>query len=361
MIRRLVLGLIGTWSMAQVHAQDAVSCEQGYGRALGLYESADLRSESLQLLDSLCNVCREDRDQMQRILFLKAVIEAQNDSIRAMRRTMERLFRNDRRYVLKPYDPLIVRLPVKEEIYNAYERLAGSRDVGPGQLRKDHGRWRAGVSVAVQRVSLRLGPEVQVFTEDEPPVWEARNGWEAGLQMEWDVVPNLALRASAAWSVLEFAARSPTLSYIERVTYMPVCLGVKKMFWLGDLPWVPHLLADISAASLVRADAEIARSGDGLRFLQPRSLDRAGERSPQVVWVGGAAGVGRKLGDVVVGVEVRYRRALQRHTVMADTYSESELLTNYYWVDRETWMDQWGANLSLQYVLRYHARNRIHS
>ena len=122
-------------------AQDATSCEQAYGRAYTLYDQDGRLNEVWTLLDGLCSECRKDKDQLQRIVFLKAVIEARNDSIKAMRRSVEQLFRNDRGYVLKPYDPIIVGLPVKEEIFTTYEQLSGSRGAGPGQLRKDHGQW----------------------------------------------------------------------------------------------------------------------------------------------------------------------------------------------------------------------------
>lgn len=339
--------------------EDAVSCEQSYENALGLYQD-DRRFESLGILDSLVGECRQDKDQQQRILFLKAVIEARNDSVKAMRSTMERLFRNDRRYVLKPYDPLIDQLPVKEEIFNTYEGLMGGRGKGPGKLRKDHGQWRLGICFAVQRALLEMGTIRPVFAGDQPPEYNGRYGWEAGANMEWDVLPNLAVRASAAWSVADYEATSPTVNYTERLSTVPMSIGLKKMFWLGDLPVVPYVVAEGTYAPLVSADAEIARSGDGLRYLDAKSLDRAAQRAPEQFAVSGAVGVGRKFGSTVFYIEGRYRHALGTINVDGGIYTESELLTNYYWLDRVTTMHGVSLNMGLQFVLRYHRQNRIY-
>ncbi len=358
--RSLPIILLFALGLGRVHAQEAsVGCEQAYGVAKELYDAGRL-FESLRRLDSLVPECREDKDQQQRILFLKAVIEAQNDSVKAMRRSMEQLFRNDRRYVLKPYDPLIVQLPAKTEIFDTYERLLGSRSVGPGLLRKDHGQWRAGISFAAQRALLDLGPARPVFEGDQLPTYDGGYGWEAGLNMEWDVRPNLAVRGAITWSVLDLDASSPSVSYKERVSTVPVVIGLKKMFWLGGLPWVPYVVAEGTYAPVVAVDAEIARSGDGLRFLAPKSLDRKGQREGEQIYAGGALGLGRKLGNVVIYFEVRYRHALKGLTKEDTDYAESGLLTNYYWLDRSTTMHSAGLVLGAQYVLRYHRNNRIY-
>lgn len=360
MARLHLLTLLTVFPIIALRAQEDVgSCEQQYMIALGSYE-ADNRLESLRILDSLVHECRQDKDQQQRILFLKAVIEASNDSIPAMRRTMERLFRNDRHYVLKPYDPLIDRLPVKSEIFNTYEGLMGSHDKGPGKLRKDHGQWRAGVFGAPQRTLLEMGAARPVFAGDEEPEYEGGYGWEAGVNMEWDVLPNLALRASATWSVADYEATSSTVTYSERISSAPISLGVKKMFWIGDLPLVPYVVAEGTYAPLISADAEIARSGDGLRYLDAKSLDRAAQRASEQFAVGGAVGVGRKFGNTVFYFEGRYRHALASINVDGAVYTESELLTNYYWLDRATTMHGLSLNIGLQFVLRYHRQNRIY-
>jgi hypothetical protein len=351
--------LVAAPSLVARAQEDAVSCEQSYGIALGLYQD-DRRFESLHILDSLVKECHEDPDQQQRILFLKAVIEARNDSVKAMRRTMEQLFRNDRHYVLKPYDPLIDQLPVKEEIFNTYERLMGSRDKGPGQLRKDHGQWRVGVYGAAQRALLEMGEPRPVFADDLAPDYEGGYGWEAGANMEWDVLPNLAVRAAAAWSVVDYDATSPTITYKERISMVPISIGVKKMFWLGDRAWVPYVLAEGSYAPLISAEADIARSGDGLRYLQPKSLDRGSQRASEQFSAGGAIGVGRKLGSTILYIEGRYRHALGTINLDDATYTESELLTNYYWLDRTTTLHSMSLNIGVQYVLRYHRQNRIY-
>lgn len=341
-------------------AQEGVTgCEQAYGNAKALYDDGRL-FESLHLLDSLVPQCREDKDQQQRILFLKAVIEAQNDSVKAMRRTMEALFRNDRRYVLKPYDPLIVQLPAKAEIFSAYEQLHGGRGLGTGLLGRDHGQWRAGVHAAVQRSALELGPEQNVFDEDPQPSYEGRYGWQAGADMRWDVIPNLAVRASAGWSVMDYSASSDVISYRERVSEVPVSLGVEKKFWIGEQPWVPHVFVEGTWSSVVSCEVDIARSGDGLRYLQPKSLDRSAERRSTQASIGGGVGVGRKLGHTVVILEGGYRHALRTLTLPDVTYTETELLTNYYWLDRSVTLSAFSVTLGVQYVLKYHRYNRVH-
>ena len=358
-LRNLFRILLVIAPLGVLRAQDDVSCEQAYGNAKALYDDGRL-FESLRVLDSLMPACRQDRDQQARVLFLKAVIEAQNDSVKAMRRTMEQLFRNDRHYVLKPYDPLIVQLPQKTEIFDTYERLLGGRGAGPGLLRKDHGQWRAGVFGSGQSAVLEMGEARPVFEGDSIPEYKGGYGWEAGATMEWDVVPNLAVRASIAWSVLDYNATSPTINYKERVSMVPLSLGVKKMFWVGEQSLVPYVVGEFTFAPVVSAAAEIARSGDGLRFLSPRSLGREGEREADQLAVGGAVGVGRRLGNVVLYVEGRYRHALGPFTRDGATYTESELLTNYYWLDRPTTLHGLGVNVGVQYVLKYHRQNRIY-
>ena len=338
---------------------DVVGCQQSYETALGFYQD-DRRYESLRILDSLVGQCRADKDQQQRILFLKAVIEARNDSIKAMRRTMEQLFRHDRHYVLKPYDPLIDQLPVKDDIYDTYEALVGSRSYGPGKLRKDHGQWRIGVFGAGHRAVLDLGPARPVLAGDGIPAYEGGYGWEAGASMEWDILPNLAVRASAAYGVVDYGATSPTISYTERLSLVPLSAGLKKMFWIGDHSVVPYVAVEGTFAPLIGADAEIARSGDGLRYLAPKSLDRSAQRAPEQFAACGVIGMGRKLGNTVVFIEGRYRHALQRLTVDGATYAESELLTNYYWLDRKTTLHTISVAVGMQFVLRYHRHNRIY-
>lgn len=359
MRRAFICLLLATAPLVVLRAQSEVGCEQAYGMAKGLYDDGRL-FESLHVLDSLVPLCGEDKDQEQRILFLKAVIEAQNDSVKAMRRTMERLFRNDRHYVLKPYDPLIVQLPAKAEIFDTYERLVGGRGSGPGLLRKDQGLWRAGVFASGQRAVLDMGTARPVFEGDALPDYTGGYGWEAGGVMERDVVPNLAVRASVAWSLLDYKAEGPSIRYKERVTMVPISLGVKKMFWLGDLPFVPYVLVEATCAPVVSVEADIARSGDGLRFLAPRSLRRDGDRESRQLALGGVVGVGRRFGNVVLYAEARYRRALGTFTREGATYVESELLTNYYWLDRPTTIHGVGIGIGAQYVLRYHKQNRIY-
>ncbi|MBK7268016.1 MAG: hypothetical protein IPI07_00350 [Flavobacteriales bacterium] len=110
---------------------------------------------------------------------------------------------------------------------------------------------------------------------------------------------------------------------------------------------------------LRNATADIERTGDGLRFLAPKSVERASERKTEQIAVGGGLGVGYKVGHVVLFVEGHYRYALDRITKDEPTYTESELLTNYYWVDGKFSLSGGGVAIGLQYVLRYHPNNRI--
>ncbi len=358
-IMRLSLVLLVTGPGLCHAQQEAVNYDQVYGTALGLYEDERLL-ESLDLLDSLAGVRTEDRQQHQQVLFLKAVIEARMDSIAAMRRSIERLFRNDRRYVLRPYDPLIAKIPVKEEIYNTYERLVGGPTEGPGLLKKDHGQWRAGVHGTVQRSMVELGPEQEVFEGDPQPSYEGRYAWQAGVDMRWDVIPNLAVRASAGWSVMDYAATSDVMNYRERVSQVPLSLGLEKKFWIGDQPWVPHVFVDGTWSSVVSCEVDIARSGDGLRYLHPMSLDRSAERRTTQASIGGGIGVGRKLGHTVLIIEGGYQHALQTITLPDGGYTESEVLTNFYWLDRSVSLHAFTVSLGVQYVLKYHRQNRIY-
>lgn len=339
-------------------AQDAVSCEEAYNIAVGLYAD-DRLVEGLHLLDSLTLTCTQDRGQMARVLFLKAVIEARNDSVKAMRSSMERLFRNDRRYVLSPYDPLIVKIPQKERIFDTYEGLIGARGKGPGLLRKDHGQWRAGFHAGIQRSVLDLGPEEKVFEDDPLPAYESRYGWQAGADMRWDLIPNLAVRASAGWSVMDYEATSSVINYRERVSLVPISLGLEKKFWIGEQAWVPHVFLEGTWSGVISCDVDIARSGDGLRYLPPKSLDRSAERRSSQASIDGGIGVGRKLGHTVLVLEARYQHAFRSLTLEDVRYTETELLTNYYWLDRSVTLHALSVTLGVQYVLKYHRQNRI--
>lgn len=360
MLRPMILVLaVLTLPIRSMAQGDATSCEQAYGNAKALYDDGRLPQSLLQL-DSLCISCRKDKDQLQRILFLRALIEARNDATDAMRSSFEQLFRNDRRYVLKPYDPLIVGQAVKEDMYATYEKLAGSRDVGPGQLRKDHGQWRVGLYGQGHQSLLDVGTVSKIFEGDALPKYTGLNGWEAGVIMEWDVIPNLALRVSGGWSVWSYEAKSSTVRYKENLTIVPVSLGLKKMFWIKDSPWVPYLVAEGIYGQVLNADATIERSGDGLRFLAPKTVDRVDERTAEQLWVAGAVGVGYKVNSVILSVEGHYRYALSDLTKEDAGYTESELLTNYYWVDDPLTLSGMGVTVGIQYVLRYHSKNRIY-
>ena len=68
----------------------------------------------------------------------------------------------------------------------------------------------------------------------------------------------------------------------------------------------------------------------------------------------------RRANKMLTRAEARYRRALGTFTREGATYVESELLTNYYWLDRPTTIHSLGISIGAQYVLRYHKQNRIY-
>ena len=338
---------------------DATSCEHDYGTARALYDDGRL-NESVKLLDSLLLTCGKDKDQLQRILFLKAVIDARNDSIADMRRGLEQLFRNDRNYTLKPYDPLIVGLNIKEQLYSNYELLAGSRELGPGRLQKDQGLLRAGVLGGVVLPRLDVTTDRVLHEEDGTYSYEVLPGWEAGALLEWDVIPNLALRFSGTYGTARYRARNKSIQYEEQLTSTALSFGIKKMFWLKDSPWVPYVIASGSFMYLLSAQADIERSGDGVKFLDIKSLDRIGEREQEQYLGSGAIGLSRKVGHVVLFVEGRYDHAFTSLTRADAPYSSGELLVQYYHVDNDITMSRIAATAGVQYVVRYHSSNRIY-
>lgn len=333
--------------------------ELAYQRAEALYRE-DL-SKALALLDSLADLRAGDRDQRERTLFLKAITEAQLDSIKAMRRSVEGLFRNHRSYVMKPYDPLLVTLPVKEEVYGTYLGLVGGREVGVGMLQKDHGRWRGGLRGGIILPRLHQNTDRQVFDADGTYTYVTPPGWEALATMEYEIIPNIAVSLMAGYSEVRYRSSNKAVRYDERLVLLPVSLGLHKSFWLAPRSaWVPYLHAGATHAWISTADATIERAGDGIRLLGSTTRDRSMERERSQWRLFGAAGLSRKVGHTVLFVEGRYDHALTDLTRAGAAYTDEELLIRYYHVDNELALSQLLISAGFQYVIRYHRTNRIH-
>ncbi|MBK6371520.1 MAG: hypothetical protein IPF64_17375 [Flavobacteriales bacterium] len=126
---------------------------------------------------------------MARVLFLR-VDRSAVDSVAAMRRDVELLFRQRPELLLKPYDPLLIEFPQpRDAVFTTYQQLFGSREAGPGLLRKDHGRFRAGFLGGVVTPQLEVTTDRTVFAEDGPFSLDATVGWNAGAIVECDVFP----------------------------------------------------------------------------------------------------------------------------------------------------------------------------
>jgi hypothetical protein len=359
MRRLLILGAIGLSLSAPIQAQEASSCEHLYQEALRLYQDAQL-SVADQLADSLSRRCTHDRDQMARILFLRALIAARTDSIEAMRRDLEQLFRNDRNHVIKPYDPLLLAIPQRDELYTEYQLLFGSPETGPGELRKDHGRMRVGIMTALVLPQLEIATDRIVLQEDGPFVLEPDQGWTASTLLEYDVLPNWALRISGGIGALGYSARNRSVRYQEKISTFDLTMGIRKSFWLNKPRWVPFLFAGAGLGVLRSATADVERSGDGVRLLGPLSTDRTTERE-QLQYRGIAgAGLAYKVGHTVLSLEGRYELGLTDHTLQQAPYTESELLLLYYYVDNDLRFSTISVAFGIQYIIRYHKRNRIH-
>lgn len=355
----LILSAVWCSLAVPVKAQEAASCENLYQEALRLYNDAQLGIAD-HLADSLTRTCTDDRDQMARILFLRTLIAAREDSIPAMQRNLERLFRNDRNYVLKPYDPLLIAIPERDELYTEYQLLFGSREMGPGALRKDHGRFRAGFTAALICPQLEVTTERVLFAEDGPTLYSPEPGWSAGAVVEYDVFPNWAVRLSGGIASYGYRARNNAVFYEEQLNYYDGFLGLRKSFWLKDPRWVPFLLAGGGMSILGSAEAAVDRRGDGVKLLGPYTSDRVDERARYQYRAIAGAGVAYKMGHTVLSLECRYEYAFSDHTLEEAPWTESEYLLRYYYADNDLRISNISVCLGLQYIIRYHTRNRIH-
>lgn len=341
----LVLGLV-----APTFGQDA-PCLIGYEQALVIYERGDLR-EALEGLDTLRGQCTSDKEQLHRVLLLSAVAHLRIDSMADMGRDLEAMLRNDRNMELKPYENLIKDHPA---VWSTFEE-----DVRVG-FRKDHGRLRAGFSGGVVLPLLMLGDERRVFEADEPFMHSSKVGSEFAALLEYDVAHNIAIRLSGGISQQRYAVRNNAIDYEETLISVPLGFGIKKMFWLGEKsPWVPYLALGATYAPVMEARASISRSGDGVRFLSPKTLDRISERENDQVLGWGALGISYKVGHSVLFLEGQYSHALSELIPEEPSYSETELLTRYYYVDRPLTLSSIVVRAGLMYVVQYHKKNRLH-
>ncbi len=328
-------------------------CAQRYDDAKGLYDSGD-RAACIAAINSAMNTCGHDREQAGRLLFLRSLALAGADSLERMRADLERLFRTDRRYVIKAYDPLMKGKPGEADLYGAWEILHA-------ELGKDLGLFRAGIHIAPRFPMVKVSGDRKVFETDTRFDHTSINGWEAGAQVEYDVLKNVAVRLMASYQSSGYHARNNTIRYDETITTAPVFLGVKKMFWLGARsPWVPHLMAGATWSRLLSVSADIQRSGDGVRLLAPKTFDRLKERTADQFFFSGAVGASYKVGQMVLFAEGQYDAALTKLTLDSPTYTESELLTRYYYVDNEVTLSGVSVRAGIQYIVKYHKRNRIH-
>lgn len=343
----------------ELSAQEAAGCETAYQEALRLYKDAQFDIAD-GLADSLSRSCMQDKDQLARILFLRTLIAARVDSVAAMHRDMEALFRIDRNYILKPYDPLLIEIPQRDELYTAYQYLFGSREVGAGLLRKDHGRLRAGFMGGLVIPQLDVRTDRQVFEDDGPNTLTATPGWNAVLLVEYDLFPNWALRVNGGLSRYGYLAKNKALAYKEDLQLLDLAMGIRKSFWFKGQSWVPYLLAGAGLGMLQTVNAHIERSGDGVRLLGPLDADRIAERT-RIQYRGIAgAGVAYKIGHTVLSVEGRYEYAFTDHTLPDAPYTESELLTRYYYLDNDLRISNITVAMGIQYIIRYHRRNRFY-
>ena len=339
--------------------QGETGCESQYQVALTAYEDFQLPLAA-QLADSLSRTCRHDRDQMARIVFLQALIAARLDSMALMKHQLERLFRNDRNFALKPYDPLLIAIPQRDELYTEYQLLFGSRELGPGKLRKDHGLLRAGFIGGAVQPQLDISSDRLVFAADGPFTYTATMGWCVGAVVEFDAFPNWAVRVSTGLADLGYEARNTALRYEETMETIDLAACLRKAFWLGRPGWVPYLLAGGGAYSLRSATVQLERSGDGVRLLAPYSPDRIAERAALQYRVIGGLGVAYKLGHVVLSLEGRYEHGLTDLIAHEKPYTESEMLVRYYYVDNDLRISTATVALGVHYVIKYHARNRFY-
>jgi len=328
------------------------TCAQRYDDAKRLYDGG-YREECITAITLALDSCMQDREQAGRLLFLKALAEAGEDSLATMHGDLEQLFRTDRGYVIRAYDPLMKGKAGEADLYGGWEILQGN-------LRKDHGRLRAGIQIGIRNPLISVEGDRKVFETDDAYRYGTEVGYDAGVLLEHDVAHNLAIRASGSYSVQGWTARNNAIRYDETLTSVPLFLGLKKMFWLGERStWVPYFILGATYAPIIQAKANIERSGDGVRFLAPKTLDRTAERETSQLMGSGVVGVSYKVGHTVLFAEAQYDHAFTPLMLDDPKYSETELLIRYYYVDNVVTLSSVVCRVGVQYVVKYHRKNRI--
>jgi hypothetical protein len=339
--------LLGTTVFSQAQ------CAQRFDDAKALFDNGD-RIACINTIDGALVDCDKDREVKGRLLFLKALAEAGEDSLDQMRSDLERLFRNDRHQIIKPYDPLIKGKPGEADLFGAWEQLQHA-------LRKDLGRWRVGGHVSLLRTMPRVTTDRTVYAGDAPLDYSAPLGWEVGGDMEWELIPDLAVRGSAAYGNIGYNASNSAIDYEERITLMPFLIGVKKQVQLRKSLYVPFATLAIGTSWLMGADAVISREEDlDTRYLKSFSTDRLAEREQQQYWGEASIGMSRKLGSTVFSMEIAYQRSFTALNSDEGPYTNNDLLAGYYYVDNETFLDAVLLKVSVLYIAAYHRQNRIY-
>jgi len=343
----IVVGMVGS---GNVHAQS--SCATELERASTMLAQGE-EKECFALLDTLLMTsCAKDRELKHRLLLLKAATYHPVDSVDQLRGTLETMFRNNRRMVIRPYDKDIKDKPWVWDTWN---------DLVRPELQQDAGWLRAGLFVGPLMPILDVNGTRKVLDSDEDFRYSPATGYEAGVTAEVDILKNTSVGVSAALARSGYTVRNNAIRYEEELTQVPLRLTAKHRIGFGPLsPW--HAFVGLSAAwvPLISADASIERSGDGVRFLSAKTLDRKAERRPWMATAGGSIGIGRKVGHCILIVQARYDHALQPLMREEPAYTETELLARYYFVDNEVSFSSFSASFGVQYIIRYHAKNRIH-
>lgn len=332
-------------------AQMTGGCDTELERAAVLLSDGDYEHSRI-LLDTLIQRCTGDRDLRHRILLLQAATYHELDSLAGMRRSLELMFRNDRHMPIKPYEKEI---KDKELVFTTWDEEIRY------ELRKDHGRFRVGMHLGPRFPLLQTEGERKVFESDEPYDHSTLTGFEAGVHGEFEVLHNSSIHISVSRSTNGYTARNDAIRYEETLTAFPMTASLKRSFWISPRsPWVPWITAGVTYTPITTAKVSIERAGDGVRFLAPKTYDRIAERNADQLLLAGSIGLARKVGHTVLFVEGRYEHALTDLTLDSPSYTETELLTRYYYVDNRAIMHGIIARFGVQYIVKYHSHNRIH-
>lgn len=368
-IVQCLLGLIAICPAQQ-------QCAQRYENAKAFFDSGD-RPNCIRVIDSTLSKasglidCRRDRALMCRVILLRSIAEAGEDSLEDMRSSLEQIFRTDRSFEIRPYDPLIHGKSGQADLTRAWEQQAIP-------LRKDFGRCRIGIQIsagwAFPRFEMDRRSKIDTLSIDYAT--RSRFGW--GLLLEYDIIPNLALRANIAYSTTGYRAATGyseyfdrgffpwTLSdnadtyYKEKISQRSYSIGLMKSFWRRRKSMVPFFGISVGTSSVVRAVARI--TDDGPNSWGPESsiaLDRLDERASQSFWSEWSVGTSAKQGSTVIGIEMCYRHANTPITKSNAQGTYNPIFAEYgYWENR-IYLNEFTIRLNVRYILSYHKRNRF--